>query len=212
MIDEHRPLFIVIEGLDGSGKSTQIEMLRDHLQAGGESCYLTAEPTDLPTGKFIRRILAGEVSVDPRTLAGLFAADRTEHLFHAQQGLIAKLAAGHHVIASRYYFSSLAYQTDEVDPAWVASLNLLAKRTLPADLTVFLDLPPETSMERISRRAAPTELFENEDKLRSVRDNFRLAFERYGEGERIETVDASRNPVDVADEIAAHVDRLRTQP
>ena len=76
-----QPLFIVVEGLDGSGKSTQIDLLRHQLQGLGQACYLTGEPTDLPTGQFLRSVLSGEVEADMRTVAALFAADRIEHLF-----------------------------------------------------------------------------------------------------------------------------------
>ncbi|CAH1000348.1 Thymidylate kinase [Neolewinella maritima] len=202
------PYFIVIEGLDGSGKTTQIGHLRDYFQSRGEACYITAEPTELPTGRFIRKVLRGEEVVDPRTLAALFAADRIEHLFHAEHGILAKLAAGYHVISSRYYFSSLAYQRERVDPAWVASLNRLAKVTLPADLTIFLDLDPDVSMRRISARAEGTELFETVDKLRQVRKDFKQAFTDFGQGENISVVDASRPPNEVAEAIGALVKGL----
>ena len=200
------PLFIVIEGLDGSGKSTQIEMLRDRLQSGAAACYLTAEPTELPTGKFLRSILRKEVKADPRTVAALFAADRIEHLFHPQDGLLRKLEEGYHVIASRYYFSSLAYQSEFADPGWVASLNMLAKRTLPADITIFLDLDPEVSMQRISARGEEEELFETREKLAHVRESFHLAFKHFGDGENIHIVDASGDPIDISDAIWAVVE------
>lgn len=203
-----KPLFIVIEGLDGSGKSTQIELLRDALQARGEACYVTAEPTELPTGKLIRRILRHELRVDPRTLAALFAADRLEHLFHPQEGLLAKLAAGYHVIASRYYFSSLAYQGEYVDPSWIAALNRQAKLTLPADLTIFLDLDPAVSLERIAARSEAVELYETEEKLRHVRQSFIEAFATYGREENIVTVDAARPVMEVADAILLAVGEL----
>lgn len=202
------PLFIVIEGLDGSGKTTQIELLRDALQARGEACYVTAEPTELPTGRFIREVLRGDRRVDARTLAALFAADRVEHLYHPEEGLLAKLAAGYHVIASRYYFSSLAYQSEFVDPGWIAALNSLARRTLPADLTIFLDLEPAVSMQRIRERKEETELFETEEKLRHVRESFREAFAVYGQGENIVTIDAGQEVIEVADAILAAVEDL----
>ncbi len=202
------PYFIVVEGLDGSGKTTQIKHLRDYFQARGEACHLTAEPTDLPTGTFIRRVLRGQERVDPRTLAALFAADRVEHLFHATEGMLAKLAAGYHVISSRYYFSSLAYQSEYVDPAWVASLNRLAKATLPADLTLFLDLDPEVSMQRIAGRGEGSELFETLEKLRQVREDFHQAFAVYGEGERIVVIDAGDTKGVVAEQIMKEVQKL----
>lgn len=203
-----RPLFIVIEGLDGSGKTTQIELLRDRLQSAGHACYLTAEPTELPTGKFLRSVLQKKVQADPKTVAALFAADRIEHLFHPEEGLLRKLEEGFHVIASRYYFSSLAYQSEHADPGWVASLNLLAKRTLPADVTIFLDLDPEVSMQRIEARGGVKELFETKEKLTDVRERFKLAFDHFGDGENIHVVDASQEPVAVSDAIWTVVEEL----
>jgi dTMP kinase len=200
------PLFIVIEGLDGSGKTTQIEMLRDRLQGGGAACYLTAEPTELPTGKFVRSVLQQKVTTDPRTLAMLYAADRIEHLFHPEEGVLHKLGEGYHVIASRYYFSSLAYQSEFADPGWIASLNLMAKRTLPADITIFLDLDPGVSMQRIAARGEAKELFETREKLTHVRESFHLAFEHFGEGENIHVIDASGDPIDISDAIWAVVE------
>lgn len=204
-----QPLFIVIEGLDGSGKSTQIDMLRDALQVMGEACHLTAEPTDLPTGILIRRILRGEITVDPRTLAALFAADRVEHIHRPETGILDMLAAGYHVITSRYYFSSLAYQSEFVDPSWIAALNRQAKANLPADLTIFLDLAPEISLRRIADRGDDTELFETRKKLSHVRESFQWAFATFGEGENIVTLAADKNAVDLAEEILAEVNRLR---
>ncbi len=199
-------MFIVIEGLDGSGKSTQIDMLLHRFQGRGEACHLTAEPTELPTGRFLRSILRQEITADPRTVAALFAADRIEHLFHPTEGVLRKLADGYHVIASRYYFSSLAYQSDDADPGWIASLNRLAKQTLPADITIFLDLDPEVSLQRIDARGADRELFETKEKLSHVRENFHLAFAHFGEGENIHIIDAAADPVTVSDAIWAVVE------
>ena len=203
-----RPYFIVIEGLDGSGKTTQIEWLRDYFQSKGEAVHLTHEPTDLPTGRLIRQVLRKEIAMDPRSLAALFAADRIEHLFNPAAGILAKLAGGYHVIASRYYFSSLAYQGEFMDPAYVASLNRLAKSTLPADLTIFLDLDPAQSMQRIADRREAVELFETEAKLQHVRESFRQVFEVYGADENIRIVDAAVEVAAVHASIVGHVEAL----
>ncbi len=204
----HRPLFVVIEGLDGSGKSTQIELLRDYFHSRGEACHVTAEPTELPTGRLIRSVLRREVTVDPRTLAAMFAADRIEHLFHPVEGILEMLSSGYHVVASRYYFSSLAYQSEFVDPGFVASLNRLAKVTLPADLTIFLDLDPAVSMQRIKARPGDDELFETLEKLRDVRDSFLNAFSVYGADENIHQLDAGREIATVAEEIQDIIEGL----
>jgi dTMP kinase len=200
------PYFIVVEGLDGAGKSTQINHLRDYFQARGEGCRITAEPTELPTGKLIRSVLRRELRMDPRALAALFAADPLEHIQHPDEGILRSLADGYHVIASRYYFSSLAYQSEFAEPGWIAALNAQAKRLLPADLTIFLDLDPTSSMQRIRQRSGEhTELFERLEKLRHVRESFLVAFERFGGGENIVHLNADRPQAEVARDIEAAV-------
>ena len=100
--------FIVFEGLDGSGTSTQIQLLTKKIQPN--RLFVTTEPTNLPTGKFIRKILKGEFSIDEKTIAYLFAADRCEHIY-GKNGIIENLQNGKLVVSDRYFFSSIAYQS-----------------------------------------------------------------------------------------------------
>jgi dTMP kinase len=183
-------------------------MLRDALQARGEKCHLTGEPTELPVGRLIRDVLQGNIRMDQRALAALYAADRIEHLHHPTEGVLHQLAQGCHVISSRYYFSSLAYQSEFVDPRMIASFNYHAKMTLPADLTIYLDLSPDESLQRIEGRGSEKELFETREKLTMVRESFHQAFDHFGEGENIHILDAARSPVEIADEIINLVDAL----
>lgn len=183
-------------------------MLRDALQARGEKCYLTAEPTELPVGRLIRDVLRGQTRMDPRALAALYAADRMEHLHHPTEGILYQLTQGCHVIASRYYFSSFAYQGEFVDPRMIAAFNFHAKSILPADLTIHLDLTPEESLKRIEGRGTEKELFETQEKLTKVREGFLEAYAQFGDGENIHILDASRNPVIIAEEILGLVDAL----
>lgn len=195
-------MFIVFEGLDASGKSTQLELLRDRLTASGKNCILTGEPTDMRIGKLIRDILEHRETAHPQTVAALYAADRLEHLNRPETGILAQLEAGNVVIASRYYFSSLAYQSDAANMEWVASLNYQAKKTRPADLTIFLDLPPEVSMARITANRNQVELFDNIEKLTEVRKAFYRSFTFWGNSEEnIRIIDASQSVEEVAAEI-----------
>ena len=81
------PKFIVFEGIDGAGKTTQINLLREALERMGFSCFVTAEPTDMPSGKAIRRALAKEVDSTPIQMAEMFAHDRELHNTDAQNGI-----------------------------------------------------------------------------------------------------------------------------
>ncbi len=193
-------MFIVFEGLDGSGKTTQIEHLAERLRANGKIVELTAEPTDWIAGRLIRDVIEHRQTAHPQTVAALFAADRLEHLHRPQTGILARLQRGEIVIASRYYYSSLAYQAEFASLAWVASLNEKAKETKTADLTFFLDLPPEQSMARIQSSRTSIDLYETQQKLAKVRADFQAAF-LYWPDENLHTLDASQPVEDLADTI-----------
>ena len=104
------PKFIVFEGIDGAGKTTQIKMLARVLEEHGISCHITAEPTEYPSGKKIREALSGRLPATPLEMAEMFASDRAIHNVHEGDGINACLSAGKTVISDRYYYSSLAYQ------------------------------------------------------------------------------------------------------
>ncbi len=114
--------FIVLEGLDGSGTTTQIKMLSDKFKNSGIKLLVTAEPTDNRIGRIIRETLHHKYKIKPDTLALLFAADRNEHLF-GKKGIIDYLDEGYYVISDRYFFSSIAYQSLNCDLDWVIALN-----------------------------------------------------------------------------------------
>jgi dTMP kinase len=178
--------FIVLEGTDGSGLSTQAALLRDHLLAAGRAAYLTNEPSDGPAGAMVRLALTRRLGYAPHTshaagaetttegwaplgdevMALLYAADRLDHL---RQDIAPRLARGVDVVCDRYRLSSLAYQSLTADLDWVAALNSKARRP---DLTVFLDVPPEICRERMARRQGAVELYEQESKIRRVREHY----------------------------------------
>ena len=179
--------FIVFEGTDGSGKTTQIKLLAKYLKGKGIECLLTHEPTDSPFGGVLRACLTGRIETDERAIAALFAADRLDHITNPVNGIQKHLDAGITVLCDRYYFSSLAYNGGLVSAEWVAQLNAPAMQLLRADLTVFIDLSPEESMKRVSRRGE-TERYESLGTLRRVRDAYFDAFARFGKGENIAVI------------------------
>ena len=157
------PKFIVFEGIDGAGKTTQIQLLKKALEEMGTSCYVTAEPTTMPSGKAISEALSGRVQVTTHQMAEMFARDRVNHNIDAEQGINKMLANGMTVISDRYYYSSLAYQGAELGFDPVAKLNLENKDIRTPDLCIFLDLTPEQSLQRINaRRDTPHEIYETE--------------------------------------------------
>jgi dTMP kinase len=142
--------FVVFEGLDGAGTTTQLALLRDWLTGRGMSVDVTKEPSTGPIGAVLRQAVDGDIDFDPVTLALAFAADRSDHLRHPVTGISAALEAGRWVLSDRYVISSLAYQSGQgVDLEWLRTINAFA---VPADLTVFIDTPPEECLRRIERR------------------------------------------------------------
>ena len=200
------PKFIVFEGIDGAGKTTQINLLREALEKRGLSCAITAEPTELPSGKAIRRALAKEIDKTPLEMAEMFAFDRELHNTDAQTGIEKMLAEGTTVICDRYYYSSLAYQGTVLGYDTVATLNLDNHNIRRPDICIFLDLTPEKSLQRIGNRGEKTEIYENFDYLTRTRKTFFEIFDKLRQrGELISIIDADGDVKEVSARILAAV-------
>ena len=201
-------LFIAIEGIDGSGKSTQVTLLSDNLKKAGHKVYSTFEPTDSRIGSIIRDIFKHKTEADDRTIAGLFVADRLDHLLNRTNGILKKLEEGFTVITDRYYFSSYAYQGVHIPIEWVIEANSLSAGILRPDLNVYIDISPEISMMRISKGRDSTELYETLENLVKVRNKFFEAFERLKSKEKIFITDGNRSPDIIAEDIWQKINSL----
>lgn len=203
---EHNAAFIVIEGLDGAGGTTQCRLLKSWLEQEGRSVILTNEPTDLPVGNFIRQVLQDPHStVDDAALAYLFGADRQNHI---KQRVQPAIEVGTTVISDRYYHSSLAYQSLSLDFDFVAKLN--APFPIP-NLTFFLLLEPEVSFNRVCERGQPAERFETLDKLRAIAQAYQKVIEYSVErGEHIVCLDATQSIDEIHEQIVQHIQALFT--
>lgn len=150
---EYRGIFIVFEGGEGSGKSTQVKLLKSYLETIGEKVFLTREPGETELGKKLRAILlspeTGEIS--PRSEALLYAADRANHV---EKLIKPALESGEVVISDRYMDSSIAYQGAGrvLQPSEVARISRWATETLLPDLTIVLDIPAEIGLSRFVER------------------------------------------------------------
>ncbi len=184
--------FIVFEGCDGSGKSTQLKLLANYLESKGEEVYLTREPTDSPFGSLIHTCLTGRISADEHTIAAMFAADRLDHIRNGLNGILKKLDEGVTVLCDRFYLSSFAYNGGFVPLEWVISLNMPAMEAVTPDLTVFIDLPPEEGMQRVSRRG-DKERYETLEKQKLIRENYFALFERFKAREKVAVVRSEKD-------------------
>jgi dTMP kinase len=186
--------FIVFEGIDGSGKSTQIRLLEAFLTARGQKVVRTAEPSDGPAGKLIRQVFSGAYPADERVVAGLFVADRLEHILHAETGMRKALDEGFTVLCDRYYLSSFAYQGVHMPLEWVMQANSLAAELLKPDLHIYLDLSPEKALERIRKGREDPELYETMENLSKVHALYAQLIASLSEKETIVSIDATPDP------------------
>lgn len=193
--------FIAFEGIDGSGKSTQISMLMDRLKKKGIYCYDTKEPTDSPIGSLIHQILTGRLKTDNRVIAGLFVADRLDHLLNETDGILSKIREGTTVITDRYYFSSYAYHSVDMPMEWVIRANEQSSAILRPTVTIFIDVTPEIAIERIVKNRFRQELFEKRSRLEKVRENYLKAFDLLKNEEKYVIIDGNQPPEKVAEAV-----------
>ena len=213
MIEGH---FIVIEGIDGSGTTTQCARLADRLTAKGLPVHITREPSDGPVGVLIRQILTGRIVVPGHhgvhppswaTMATLFAADRLDHL---EAEIVPNLMDGVSILCDRYDYSSVAYQTvsggggaEAAD--WVRELNRRARRP---DLTLVLDVGSEVAASRRQSRSGSPEIYET-DAMQVELAAFYSTIDGLFPDDRIRHIDANRDIEGVTEAIWAEVAALR---
>lgn len=227
MTDSHAPgrssprgQFIVLEGIDGSGTTTQLAALKAHFERTGRKSIFTAEPSDGPVGMLIRlalqkrlvganfdfqdegdRIPHGGEGFDLAALALLFAADRADHL--ATQ-VHPNLVKGRHVVCDRYLLSTLAYQGLHSSTDWLVEIN---RPALAPDLTFFLDLPAEAAAERMRRARWRKDLYESEQHQRVIRGRYlELIGRKIPAVGPVVVLDASRPAEEVSSELMRRVD------
>lgn len=200
--------FFALEGIDGSGKTTQLKLLARRLEEAGIPCLTTCEPTSGPIGKLLRQVLTGQVVCDSRVVAPLFAADRLDHLLNGEGGLCRAVESGLTVLTDRYYFSSYAYQSVDFPLEWVVEVNRPSAQLLRPTATIFIDVSPELALERIAQNRERAELFETRDRLTRTREQYFKAFQLEKDREKVIIIPGDRAAEAVAGEIWAAVSTL----
>jgi dTMP kinase len=188
--------FVVLEGIDGSGTTTQVARLADRLRAEAVVVRSTREPSDGPVGTLVRQVLTGRVVVPGgrapgwATMALLFAADRMDHVESEIEPIVAQ---GGVVLSDRYDASSLAYQSISSGGAakeaveWIRSLNRYVRRP---DLTIVLDIAPEVAGQRCKTRGDVAQLYDQNEVQRALAEFYR-GLAKHMPKDRIVVVDAS---------------------
>jgi dTMP kinase len=203
--------FLVLEGLDGAGTTTQAQRLAAWMREQGRRVLVTAEPSCGPAGVLVRQVLTRRVGgapegggFDPAALALLFAADRLDHL---AVEIAPRLAEGWDVVCDRFTLSSLAYQSITCgDAPWVETLN---GRARAPDATLFLEVSPRTAMRRRLAASGSRELFEVPSFQRKVARSYQVGIGRLRAlGQRVEVVDGEAPVEDVTATLAERITAL----
>jgi dTMP kinase len=199
-----RPLFIVFEGIDGSGKSTQCDILYRHIVSLGFPAVRLAEPTDGQWGRKIRAMLKEKEMAPADEQMRLFILDRQED---AEKNITPALEENKIIVMDRYYYSNAAYQgAAGMAPDAIIAENRKMEFPEP-DRVYFVDLPPDRAMRRVTIRGEAREVFEKESFLRKVRDNFLSIAD-----ERFLVVDGTKSIEEIFGEIKRDFEGLLSRP
>ncbi|MCD5325949.1 MULTISPECIES: dTMP kinase [Pontibacillus] len=204
-----KSLFIVFEGIDGSGTSTQANLLKNYFLNNSIKSIVTSEPSEGPIGNIIRQGMKQRIFFTnnkrhfDQQMAYLFAADRHDHLYNQIDGVFKKVEEGFQVISTRYFFSSFAYHCDdEEDLELVTNLN---NKFPNPDIVIYIDNPIEVSLERISQRSVQ-DVYENKEKLVKVKNNYEEIFSKYS-GNLIK-VKGNNDPMVIHNQIINYIEEV----
>lgn len=196
--------FVVFEGIDGAGTTTQLGKVASYLKGRGHTLWETREPTDGPVGAFIRKCLASGLSFPASVYAYLFAADRELHVF-GEEGVMVRVGRGEIVLCDRYLHSSLAYQSDSAHTRELVE-DLNRRFPLP-EAVIYLDTPVEECLRRLSERPQK-DLFEQREVLMNVASRYREVLRTYeAEGGKVLYVDGTQPPDLIFREILKFLER-----
>jgi len=191
---------IALEGLDGSGKTTQVKILCDELENRGHKVFCTKEPTDEPTGKFLRQALSKEIDVPPVAIQYLYGADRAVH----QIELVKYLKQGYYAVTDRYFWSSVAYGMSDMnrvgDYSLVAfSMLSFYNRFIKPDVTFYLKVSPGIGEKRVEEMGKKKEIYENMKKLQKIIKGYDFLLRKFPK--EFVVIDGEKTVQDVTEEI-----------
>lgn len=202
-IHNYPGFFVDIEGLDGSGASTQVGLVAKELRQLGVRPYLTKEPTAGPIGKLVRSALEGQFnSLPPSSVQLLFAADRGRHL---KQEIIPRLEKGQMVITDRYAWASVAFGSVYLEKQWLLELN---RDFIFPDLSFFLEVEPATCLQRLAKEKTGVALYRTKEALEDAWETYGWISEKYWWAQ-IALIDGEQAEEQVTAQILA---RLKAHP
>jgi dTMP kinase len=193
-----KSLFIVLEGIDGSGTTTQGNLLVDRFQKNNIPAIFQAEPTNGPIGALIRNHLQDRLHFDDHTLALLFAADRSDHIRNSISGIKHFLNQDITVISDRYLLSSLVYQQDCLDVKKILECN---SDYYAPDITFYLNINPEISLKRKMLSTPQREKFDHLQMQINFHNRYLDLIHNKAIKGDIEIIDAHQDKLTISDNI-----------
>lgn len=190
--------FIVFEGLDGSGKTLQIQLLKKSLPP--KNFLFTKEHTSGPVGSLIDQVVTQKISLNHFSLQLLFVADRFDHL---HQVILPALKQGKNVVSDRYFWSTVAYGPPGCPKTWLLELNRLC---LKPDFVFFLDVSPQTALSRIQKSRSQKTIFESLKTLSKVRENYLWLAKKFASN--CVVLDGEQSPEKIHSQILEHLNSL----
>lgn len=188
----HGGLFIAFEGLDGSGSSTQVSILIDKLRLDGLKSFATKEPTNNIIGGLIRGQLTHDWQAGMECLQLLFAADRAHHL---DREIIPALKKNKIIISDRYFFSTVAFGSIDLDKKWLLGLN---EQFIYPDVIFLIKVPPKVCVKRMRENRLELELFEQEEKLTKIWKTYEWLSKEFS---NVYILDGTRSREQIAGEV-----------
>ena len=205
---------IAIEGIDGSGKTTQVRKTVEILKEKGIEAVYTKEPTDGEIGRFIREILAGNKKFRPVAFQYLFSADRVEH----QEEILELLKKGKIVVSDRYFWSSVPYgatdrgidfkkNQNEANILLVCySILSLYHQFIVPDKTIYLNVDPATAIDRLTKARHMPDIYDKLEKLGRIAAGYDWLVEQFPE--EFTVIDGTKSVVEVSKEISDNISKL----
>lgn len=198
-------IFINFEGIDGAGKTTQALKLLRWLQANDSVLY-TKEPTYcMPFGNKLRKALGGETEIKPLTLQRLFVKDRDEHL---HRYIIPKLGLGQTIICDRYFLSTVAYGSLDIDIDRLIGINQEIDDFILPNITIIIDVNPRTAIGRTKAIHSDLDIFEKEEKLSRVREAYLTLARRF---DNVYVVNGERDEDEIFEDVKKLVSKVMRQ-
>lgn len=204
--------FIAIEGIDGSGKTTQVKKLGEYFKNQDKEILITKEPTrEEPIGRLINRVLHQEIKMPSKALQYLLAADR---VIHYEENIIPALEKGQIIVSDRSFWSSVAYgfldkelniNSDNDKELLLVSRSILSmyNQFITPDKTIYIDAPVDLAVERISKKTSGKEIYEEKEKLAKIAAGYKWLMQKFPE--EFIVIDGTKTAEEVSIDIMEHI-------